>query len=551
MITRSSAFALACLSGLSFSAAAAEFVSSDHPQNPVPSATDNLSNIPRNAYTVPPAVGLPYRSLFRDTKAPYWNSVRNLELTPSAQPAETLGVRAHVALPNFRGSFPLLQRGFAPEEADLKLGPLYFKLRHLSTSLLFSDNLNHSHDQREQGCIGIATLGAQIMAQLTEGFHISVAGNLVYLPFEGEGGVAGFALRAPYSFGLTSSPNLHTQITWEPVAFGLPLIISDEFRVGLARYADQTSDNFELFEGFDFNQQDRGGIYTFRAPRNATTTGSRDRSSDLEFLYYSNEIGLGTGGPLPGQNVFRFHASHEDLWYIGEQQSKLPSARDHIHLGVESVRESLRFKPFASYNLYHADRPNRLDHTVWSGVKGPITDLMHFRAQAGYIWQTIRNVEIFLWRVGLHHTPNPRTTHSLTYSRDVSDFHDDISQQVLYQINKTIGPNLFSTAYVGYAKTEASDEGFGNRNAWRTGLRFSYLYSPRTSFGLSGQFSRFDRESLFGVTNAWKARFECSHSFSERLSSHFIYQYSRHESDQSFRNYYENTAYLSMSWLFH
>ena len=249
MTTRSSTLALACIAGLSYSAVAADFVASDQAPAPIPTPTDHLERLPQGEYIIEPSFGVPYHSLFRNTSAPYLNSIRPLDLSPSAQPADSLRVTSHANLPYFRGTFPLLQRGFAPENADLKIGPLYFKLRHLSAGILFSDNVNRSHDHREQGWIGIASIGARVMAQLSEGFHISAAGNFVYFPFDDKAGVAGFSLRTPYSFGVTSAPNWHTQATWEPVVFGLPLVITDTFRVGIARYADRITDNFELFEG--------------------------------------------------------------------------------------------------------------------------------------------------------------------------------------------------------------------------------------------------------------------------------------------------------------
>ncbi len=551
MTIRSSTLALAYIAGLSYSAGAADFVASDQTAAPVATPTDHLEHLPQGGYTVEPSVGVPYHSLFRNTGAPYLNSMRPLDLSPSAQPADSVRVTSHADLPYFRGTFPLLQRGFAPENADLKIGPLYFKLRHLSAGILFSDNVNHSHDHREQGWIGIASIGAQVMAQLTEGFHISAAGNFVYFPFDNRGGVAGFSLRTPYSFGVASSPNWHTQATWEPVAFGLPLVITDEFRVGLARYADQTSDNLELFEGFNYDEHDQSGIYNFRAPVNTTGGNKRSRAenNDFEFLFYSNEISLNTSAPIPGQNIFRLHASHEDIWYQKTDDRGLPNSRDRVHISIDSVRDSLRFKPYVSYDLFHAD-PNRLDHTFSLGIRGPVTDLMFLRARAGYVWQTVRNTQYFLWQVGLYHTPNPRTRHSLEYNRDMSDFHDQINQELLYRISKTISPNLNANAYFGHIKREQFDTGFADRNAWRAGLRFSYLYSPRTTFGLTGQYTKFESGSDIGATNAWKARFECTHSFSERFSTRFIYQYSRRESEQTLHDYYENIAYLSLSWLF-
>src|SRR5829696_4778990 len=131
------ALAVACLATLHASLKAAEYVGPEtsaesSSSGQIPSATDHLRNIPRSAYEDLPAVGVPVRSIFRDTQAPYYDQLRDITLSPSARMSDSVEIRSNIDLPDFRGTFPLLQRGFGPEEADLKVGPIYFKLRHVS-----------------------------------------------------------------------------------------------------------------------------------------------------------------------------------------------------------------------------------------------------------------------------------------------------------------------------------------------------------------------------------------------------------------------------------
>src|SRR5215207_9876049 len=112
-IRRSSvALALACYVALHSSPNAAEYVRPE--TNPdfsregqVPSATDHLRTVPRSAFENPPAVGVPVRSIFRSTNAPYYDQLRDITLSPSARMGESLEVRSNIDLPDFRGSFPL------------------------------------------------------------------------------------------------------------------------------------------------------------------------------------------------------------------------------------------------------------------------------------------------------------------------------------------------------------------------------------------------------------------------------------------------------------
>jgi hypothetical protein len=559
MIHRSTtAFACACVAGISATAFAAEYVGPGAPGASLgaPTATDNLRSIPRNAYENNPSVGIPASSLFRDTRAPYYDTLRPLSLSPSVRPGESVRLTSDVDLPDFRGRFPLLQRGFAPDEATLKAGPVYFKLRHLSAGVLWSDNINQTGDNRESDAIAIMSVGGQIMLQLSEGFHVAASGNLVWFPSEGELGLSGFALRAPYSFGLSSSPVAEAQVAWQPVLLGLPFIIADEFRVGLGRYSNGFYDGFSLYDGASFEEADQAGVYTFRSPRNVTgdTFRTSPENNDVEFLYYSNEISLGTGGPLPGQNMFRFRASHEDLWYVdAPDETNLPGQRNQAMFLVESVREDLRFKPFIRYDFLHRDNPERLDHTVRVGVKGPITDLVYFHGEVGHLWQTEQDSERLLWRLGLTHRPGPYTFHTLQWRREAAstnNFSDELDQNLTYRFQKTLGPNLTTTLYSGYHWIEDLEGINPDREEWRNGLRFAYIYSPKTTFRLIGENRHSWDDRPDGDGTSWRARFECNHRLFDRLSTRFIYQHEVVDGDRFSENYYENLLYLTVSWFF-
>ena len=89
--------ALACFAGLS-AAFAAEYVGPDVPSvstgEPIPTPTDNLRSIPRNAYETRPAIGLPVQSIFRNTRAPYYDNLRDVKLDPAELAAWTSVSRA-------------------------------------------------------------------------------------------------------------------------------------------------------------------------------------------------------------------------------------------------------------------------------------------------------------------------------------------------------------------------------------------------------------------------------------------------------------------------
>jgi hypothetical protein len=351
---------------------------------------------------------------------------------------------------------------------------------------------------------------------------------------------------------LTGSPSASVQMAWEPTFFGLPFVIADEFTMGLARFSNDSYDSFEVYDGFETDTVDRAGIYTLRAP---TTRSFRDSGrdgearNDVEFVYYSNEVSVNTGGPLPGQHIFRFRASHEDIWYE-EEGNGLPAQRDRVFLGVESVRESLRFKPFGSYEYLATHDPDRNTHKVRAGLKGPITDLMDFRGDIGYYWDTERDDSNVIWRLALHHTPDPRTRHSLVYQRDTSEFLDELDERLTYRLNRVLGPNLNASLYSSWHWIEDLDNQVPDREEIRSGISFDYIHSPRTSYRLIGQYARVAYEDDYGKYNDWLGRFECRHKFLESLHARFVYQYERREGEVLSDSYSENLLFLSLSWIF-
>ena len=563
---KSVSLAIACLAALHATPRAAEYVgpetgpgssSSSTPSSSssgyAPSGTEGLRRVPRDAYETTPSVGVPYRTIFRDTRAPYYDQLRDLTLSPSTRAGDSVEIRSNIDLPDFRGSFPLLQRGFAPEDADLKIGPIYFKLRHISAGILYSDNIHHSDDRKESDVLGIFSIGGQVLAQLTEGFQIAASGNFVYLPFEGEGGFGGYALRAPYAFGVSATPLARTQVVWQPVAFGLPITIADEFKVAMGQFRNGAYDGFTAFEGGDFDSFDRAGDYLLRAGRypRGSEFDNRDIDEETEFVYYSNELSLSTGCPLPGQNVFRFRASHENLWYDeDDDRYTLPSVVDRVVASVHSVRENLRFKPYVRYEFFHRDNPDLYNHQAWIGAHGPITDLLYFRGEVGMLWRTDIGTEDLLWRVGLYHHPSPYTWHSLNFSRATSDYQDELDQNVTYRIHKTLGPELTASAYSSYHWIDDLIDSQYDRAEWRNGIRFTYTASPKTTFRLTGEYITLEYDDGIGSYDGWRGRIECAHHFYDRLLTRAIYQYGVRNSDTKGDTYHENLAYLTLSWLF-
>ena len=511
---------------------------------PPVSGTDNLRNVPAGAYQDTPT-GVPYRTVFRDTGAPYLRSLRDAEFEPTTRAGNTRG-RFDLDLPDPRGSFPLLDRGFEPEEADLKLGPVYFKLRAISGAVLHSDNIRRSNDDRESDTIGILRISGTVVAQLTEGFRIATSGSYVYLPFEGKGGFTGFGLIAPYSLGLAATPVARTQLVWDTKIGGWDVTFADEFRIGLGRFSQSTRDDYVLFGGAGFDESDRAGNYVFGA--SGRTREDRDASrsdvTDVDFNYYSNTISAATERLLPGSIRLRVRAAHEDLWY-NQGRRGLPKLREEGSVHLESTHENLRFKPFLSYHVFRTDlRP--WSQSLLLGVNGPITDQLRFHGAAGIFHNGSNGANRLLWELELRHLAGPYTRQSLSYRQGLSDLYDELRQHWVYRLDQVLGPDLSADAFVSLGTIEDLDGISEKREEFRTGVRLAWQPGPKTRVRLSGIYSETDGANDRHI-EVWTGRLELGYHFNDTLLARLVYQYQTRDSNSEEDSYQENLVFLSLT----
>ena len=503
------------------------------------------STLPNGAYQTPPVPGVAYSRLFRNTGAPYSDPLNPISATPSAR-TESIEGRATFTLP-IRASFPLLQRGFEPQDADLKLGPVFFKLHAISGAVLWSDNINLRETERESGTIGIVTISGAIIAQFTEGVRLALSGSLVYLPLQNEAGIAGFGVHAPYVFGLENQPVVRSEITWNTMIGGWNVVFADDFHIGFARFSNNVRDDAVLFQGGGFDGVDRAGRYSFRANDRTFRSESRDRESggEADILYYSNIVSAQADRLVVGKTRLRFQAAHENLWY-NQGNRGLPGLRDQASVSLISERENLRFKPFLQYHVLRTELQNSFDQTVRAGFDGPITDQLQLNAETGYYFGNER--DSLLWRVGLRHQAGPYTQQSLYFFRSLSGFHDEVHEGIGYNIRQVLGPKVVANAFVSRSSIDSLESDGFARTEYRTGLNFAIAAGPKTTINLTGTYTLLDSEG--GQSETWTSLAQASHYITDTFLARLMYQYQRHGSDFRNDSYYENLIFFSLTTYF-
>lgn len=580
----------------------------------VETAGGNLSrqpgNLPSDAFRNDPAVGVRYRDLFRSSTTPFRDTEQVYMSSPvtgnanadlgytgpvtafrggaylrSPVPLEgsesistsfdLMGLRLGYSLTGSQG-FNLLGRGFEPQDADLKVGPLFFKMHTLGAAVLMSDNINASEDDRESGAISIAYLSGTLVAQLTETLRISATGTLYWLPFKGKVGITTDS--GIYDFGLGGS-NFQTpvaQIDWEGRVGQWDVFLSDSFRVNMTGgpFSDYNYGQ-SLFEGSSFDEFDQAGRYRYGG---YDTSGRRldDRdldgvsdNRDLDVYSYSNRLDVGAQRLYPGPMRIRLRAYREDLWY-NQGGRGLPSLREGASAYASYERENLRFKPYALYEITRNDLDPEWDQYIRVGLRGPITDQLTLNLFAGEFLDGATDRTHFTAGMQLRHVAGPFTYESLFVGREIDDYyaHDEIVDRVTYDIHQILGPRLFADAFASYEKTRSLEEENLERESFLAGIRLTWLYSPKThlrlgytyqertagnsSFLFSGEEDRFDDAN---VSNAdyfsHTVRLQIFYRITDTMRTTFDYEFFDVHSNVGGRSYYENRVILSLSKYFY
>jgi len=545
---------LACALGWS---SEAEETSDPAPENPgfrtsAPELPDSepMRALPRDAYREDPVIGIPEQSLFRNSRALPLPNSRAFLPTPSVQ-GGTMSEQVRLEAPNFNANFPLLQKGFAPQDADLKIGPLYFKLNAISGAMLASDNIDLTENDRKSGVIAIVRLTGTMVAQLTEGLHLAVSGSFVYLPLQGDFGFGGTASRIPYSLGLAAIPALRSQLSWEVMIAGWPVLLSDEFRTGIGTYSFSTRDDFSLFEGEEFNGEDREGRHAFRLPAQPTNSkGQQNRDLQSTFVYFNNEVSASIERLLPGEIRLHVRGFQENLWY-NQGNRGLPTLRDGVSVLLRDENPNLRFQPFLTYNLLYTSVTKAFEHQIRVGLEGPVTEQMEFRGYAGAVYFTRDNSTNLLFALGLHHQASPYTRESLSFDRAISDFGDELNTTATFNFHQILGPKLSSSLFASYGRVEDLLRDYSARDELRTGIRFELEAGPRTHLELSGIYTKITHDpSGQGDTGTWTARLDLTHRFTDTFLVRLLYQYQLRDSSEADRSYAENLMFLSLTKYF-
>jgi hypothetical protein len=495
--------------------------------------------------TTEQVVTVPYSTVFKDTdQIDLFREGR----TDTYEPRFGAGGGAKVQSGILNGKIGLPFIGtqrFKLDEAELKISNFYIDIRSLSASFLYSDNVNRSEFNREDGTLVGLRLDFAVFAPLTERLSISAAGAFIYLPLDNRAGFAVFDAFKQFEY----EPFIRIQLAYDFNVADWEFEVLNDFRIEQVPFDFQLS--YSYFNGA-FETAEREGRYSYGGGA-AGTRVFEDRSPygqfDAGLVRLRNVTGAKVGRLLPTDTKMEVGAYHSEDRYLNGEENVigLPHRRDWAYVSLKSEHENIRFKPFAIYRMQHYNTYDHWERELKGGVEGPVTDNIHFYGAVGQRWLQIAGDSETIWELALKHQISPYTFHSVEYHHYPTEPDVDLMDRWIYRITQVIGKGLTADAYVSYADFEDLDGTDTSTKDWRSGVRLIYQPSPKTTFMLAGTYTSIDYTRLNGPdSKVWWGVARAVHKFTPTFEVQMQYQYTDRNSTLTGDSYYESLTTLSL-----
>jgi hypothetical protein len=498
--------------------------------------------------------------IIKDPGAPYENVFRDFGVGLGASPKVGPGQGRVQAGPFNLGldADSPLNRGFRPEEAEIKIGDFYLDVRELRASMLFSDNVNRTQNNRKSDVAAAVTLGLSAMYQFTEGLRVAVSGAVIYLPIENKIGVQGFGLVDPFlRFNIDGGALARAQIYYDFLLGKWYVTVYDDFRIVNRTSYHLAEDQFvDLYDGETFNNSSTVRNNQLYSPQQYQSPQFQDQGSsdrfDITAIDYQNTVGAFATRDVIGENQALLRYDHSDFWYSSDSNNNnlVPraSSSDRFVAGLNSVKENLRFKPFIRYTASTTDRVSGWDQQITGGLEGPITDQLSFYGEAGYLFSGNTSRETMVWQAGLRHVASPYTAESLRYYRVLSDPDRILTQRLEYSLSQILGPYMRATFFASKGEYEDLDNGNSLASESRLGLTFSYDLGEFGRINSGVVYSDVEFENPASIDySVLTYRLDYSLAIGARTKWQFFYQFEQFDAKQGNNSYYENLVGSSIS----
>ena len=410
-------------------------------------------------------------------------------------------------------NWPIFFRGYDPNRAHVKAGPLYLDVLSAGAGVIYSDFRSQNGrdpfpDGADDGWLSYLDLTVRAYVRITDRFYLAAAATFFYLPGENEFGVR---------VGAGAGPATLAYLNYE-----------DEWGLWDVRGYDRFSAYLggDIYADASDPAYDRAGRYSFGFQDNGNRSSPYFDSDTVAFV---NELGAQASRPVGYDWRSHFHMGRRDFWRSYDFDEHGERYHAGVLLGYEGSR--LPFSPYIAYDGYTNDEFESLFHTAYVGGNGRITDNLRITARGGYLWSTgaDSDTERWLWNVGLTHDISEDTVHSLRGGQDffASDFSDDfvVSEFIRYNIGHQLAETLYISGFAQLSEDEGlTDDSFtGHRELY--GGRLTFLPRGHTRMQAGATVERRRQAPVDVVEERYLYFLSIDQQIATRTTADFRYQF--------------------------
>ncbi len=359
---------------------------------------------------------------------------------------------------------PFLEKGAVDlDEVNFKLGRLYLDATDLTFSILASDNVNHTEKNTQSDVIGSASLGINVLYELTDESHLTFQGALVWLPFEGEFGVDGFGVRDVYSLGFANL--MDAGLLLDGRIGGVDVTFKDDLFVRDNRLESELSGDFSLYDGEDFTETDTAGDYHFGGSKFYDPYFDSDKTLEdndtIEIVNTASVTGLKEVLEESQASVTAFYRNY---WYPDkpEKETYLITREYGLNAAWVCDRTNWRFNPFGYYSQVWNNVDQGWLYTARAGAQGSLTDQIHLYGDVGWGQSEFMDGDDgFLWRFAVNHDIGPVTNQRALYERRFEGRGRSLQTRFRYELQHIFSNRLRGGLFGGWTDYELGNDRTG------------------------------------------------------------------------------------------
>ncbi|MDF1859084.1 MAG: hypothetical protein P1U87_02650 [Verrucomicrobiales bacterium] len=355
----------------------------------------------------------------------------------------------------FDTNLSFADREFSEEDADIKLGPLFFQLSSVEAGAFYYDSEGTYRNGDEDGWGSFVGFRFRALAQLSSKLYLTSDVGIFYLPD-----------RDRWIFDVGNQPvlDLRFRDTWGlwDVEIYDTLRLSTPYAAGVNDYSDYFIFGYQLRDEAD-------GFYNQ--------------------AYWSNQVGITGERQLSEDWMMVLEADHTDYWYA-DRFSDEHQQREHFGVLLDSKGSYIPFAPFFRYDFNYFDHANSLIHQTRIGGDGRIAENLRLSGSVGYFWGDSETVDYegTAWDVGLDHSITEFTVHGVRGGQDyyANDFTPDsaVTEYIRYYLNHRFTRVLSATAFAQWSVDDVVSGPLAGRTFDRESyaLLLNYSDSPFLRF---------------------------------------------------------------------